>query len=320
MPRLLACLLLVLLTLAGGGVLAEDDPPSLTLIVPWEVGGGSDATARIIASLLTRELGRSVTVRNRTEGQGVAGHEAIAKAAPDGNTIGMVTTELNMMHWTGDTELNYRDVTPLALMNRDPAAIFVRGDSRIDDIRELRLAVIGKAGKLTASGTRRGGIWHLALAGFLRALNIPTEAIEWRGMAGSAPAFQALMDNEIDFVVASVPDSSALLNAGLVRALVVMDETPNPGYPDIPTLKEALGIDWQAAAWRGIAAPPGLPRERIERLSYALAAVYQSDEYIDFMAQRGFGRAWAGPGAFDDFLADNNAALGEALRSLGLAN
>ncbi len=302
----------------GAPAYAQLDGEPVTMIVPWDVGGGSDATARIIASLLSRELNRPVLVRNRPAGLGVAGHEAIASAPPDGDTLGMVTTELGMMHWTGDTTVTFADIQPLALMNRDAAAIFVRGASRIDDIRELRLAIIGKAGRLTASGTRRGGIWHLALAGFLRAINVPTDAVSWEESVGSAAALQALLDNEVDMVVASVPEASALLNAGLVRALAVMDDQPNPGYPDIPTLREALGIDWQAAAWRGIAAPPGLEQNDVERLAAALRAVYESDEYIDFMAQRGFGRAWAGPEDFEAFMLENNRALGAALSSLGL--
>ena len=75
----------------------------VTLIVPWAAGGGTDATARIIASLLEKELGQPVTVVNRTGGSGVVGHAAIASAAPDGYTIGMITVEIGMMHWQGLT-------------------------------------------------------------------------------------------------------------------------------------------------------------------------------------------------------------------------
>lgn len=73
----------------------------VTLIVPWGAGGGTDATARIIASLLEKELGQPMTVVNRTGGNGVVGHAAIAAAPPDGYTIGMATVEIGMMHWQG---------------------------------------------------------------------------------------------------------------------------------------------------------------------------------------------------------------------------
>src|SRR5437763_277928 len=78
----------------------------VTLIVPWGAGGGTDQTARIIGSLLERDLGQPVNVVNRIGGSGVVGHSAIAAAAPDGYTIGLITVEIGMMHWQGLTELS----------------------------------------------------------------------------------------------------------------------------------------------------------------------------------------------------------------------
>ncbi|HYF07787.1 MAG TPA: tripartite tricarboxylate transporter substrate-binding protein, partial [Acetobacteraceae bacterium] len=80
----------------------------IQVIVPWGAGGGTDATARIVASVLEREIGQPVNVVNRTGGSGVVGHAAIAQAAPDGYTIGMLTVEIAMMHWQGLTELTPR--------------------------------------------------------------------------------------------------------------------------------------------------------------------------------------------------------------------
>ena len=101
----------------------------ITLIVPWGAGGGTDATARIIGSLLEKELGQPVTVVNRTGGNGVVGHAAIASAPPDGYTIGLATVEIGMMHWQGLTELTGASYTPIGLVNADPAGIQVRADA-----------------------------------------------------------------------------------------------------------------------------------------------------------------------------------------------
>src|ERR671912_2754350 len=107
-------------------VLAQAYPTRpITLIVPWGAGGGTDATARIIATLLEKELGQPVNVVNRTGGNGVVGHAAIASAAPDGYTIGLATVEIGMLHWQGLTELTGASYTPLALVNADPAGIQV---------------------------------------------------------------------------------------------------------------------------------------------------------------------------------------------------
>src|ERR1044072_1819558 len=101
----------------------------VTVIVPWGAGGGTDATARIVAALLEEALGQAVNVVTRPGRSGVVGHTAIATAQPDGYTIGMLTVEISMMHWQGLTELAPRSYTPLALMNEDPPGIQVSSGS-----------------------------------------------------------------------------------------------------------------------------------------------------------------------------------------------
>src|SRR6266700_5729702 len=105
----------------------------VTLIVLWGAGGATDGTARIIGSLLEKELGQPVNVVNRTGGSGVVGHAAIAQAAPDGYTMGLVTVEIGMMHWQGLTELTGTSYTPIGLVNADPAGLQVRADAPYKD-------------------------------------------------------------------------------------------------------------------------------------------------------------------------------------------
>src|SRR3989440_5884786 len=98
-----------LLTLVCNAAQAAWPERPITLIVPWGAGGGTDATARIIGSLLEKELGQPVNVVNRTGGSGVVGHQAIASSPADGYTIGMITVEIGMMHWVGLTNLSAND-------------------------------------------------------------------------------------------------------------------------------------------------------------------------------------------------------------------
>src|SRR5882724_12104676 len=106
MRRILAMLLVAVATTAATTAQAQYPDRPVTLIVPWGAGGGTDATARIIAALMEKELGQPVNVVNRTGGSGVVGHQAIASAPPDGYTIGMITVEIGMMHWVGLTTLS----------------------------------------------------------------------------------------------------------------------------------------------------------------------------------------------------------------------
>src|SRR3954462_8716444 len=115
MRALLAGLLLV-----EAAAQAQYPQRPVQLIVPWGAGGGTDATARIIATLLEKELKQPFNVVNRTGGSGGVGHDAIAKATPDGYTTGLITVEITMMHHVGLTPLTYKDYTPIGLVNADP--------------------------------------------------------------------------------------------------------------------------------------------------------------------------------------------------------
>src|SRR3954470_3882715 len=167
------------LALAATLVHAQYPQRPVQLIVPWGAGGGTDATARIIATLLEKDLKQPFNVVNRTGGSGVVGHDAIAKATPDGYTIGLITVEITMMHHVGLTPLTYKDYTPIGLVNADPSAINVRADSPYKSVKDLIAAIKANPGKMKASGTGQGGIWHLAIAGLLKEQGIDPNALPW---------------------------------------------------------------------------------------------------------------------------------------------
>jgi tripartite-type tricarboxylate transporter receptor subunit TctC len=98
-----------------------------------------------------------------------------------------------------------------------------------------------------------------------------------------------------------------------------MDAKPPALYPNVPTVKQQLGSNWQIAAWRVIAAPKGIPADAQKTLTTALKHVYDSKEYKDFMASRGFGVIWADPAGTTKFMAESDANLGAALKAVGLA-
>jgi tripartite-type tricarboxylate transporter receptor subunit TctC len=306
-------------TLAAAGTAQAAWPERpITLIVPWGAGGGTDATARIIGSLLEKELKQPVNVVNRTGGSGVVGHQAIASAAPDGYTIGMATVEIGMMHWQGLTALKGSSYTPIALVNADPAGLQVRADSPYKSAKDLVDAIKANPGKLKSSGTGQGGIWHLAIAGMLRSLAVDPTASPWVPSNGAAPGLQDLVAGGIEIVPCSLPEARSLIDAGKVRSLAVMDAKPAALYPNIPTLKAATGSDWTLAAWRGIVAPKGLPKDVSDRLLAALEKVHKSAEFNDFMKQRGFGVTWMPPVEFAAFMEKSSNDLGAVMKAVGI--
>jgi tripartite-type tricarboxylate transporter receptor subunit TctC len=291
----------------------------ITMIVPWGAGGGTDAVARIIAAELEKELKQPVNVVNRTGGSGVVGHQAIASAAPDGYTLGIITVEIGMMRHAGLTQLSGADYTPLALMNFDANAIFVREDSPIKSAKELLDAAKASPGKLKASGTGQGGIWHLAIAGMLQSLKVDPAASPWVPSNGAAPGLQDLVAGGIEIVPCSLPEARSLIDSGKVRSLAIMDAKPAALYPNVPTLKSATGSDWTLAAWRGIVAPKGLPKDIADKLLAALEKVHKSAEFNDFMKQRGFGVMWAPSAEFAAFMEKSDKDLGAVMKAVGIA-
>jgi len=292
----------------------------IQVICPWGAGGGTDATARIVGSILERELGQPVNVVNRTGGSGVVGHAAIAQAAPDGYTIGMLTVEIAMMHWQGLTELTPRSYTPLALMNEDPPGVQVNASSPHQTIQQLADAIkASRPGQLKASGTGQGGIWHLALVGWLQAMGLRGDHVRWVPSNGAAPAMQDLAANGVDLVTCSVPEARAIIEAGRARSLAIMAPARNPVFPNVPTLNETLGINYATGAWRGMAGPRGLPPEIAATLTAALDRVYKSREFSEFMAARGFGTVWGNAQELATFMDRSDEAMGVAMRAAGLA-
>jgi tripartite-type tricarboxylate transporter receptor subunit TctC len=292
----------------------------VTVICPWGAGGGTDATARIVASILERDLGQPFNVVNRTGGSGVVGHSAIATAPPDGYTIGMITVEITMMHHQGLTDLNPTSYTPLALMNEDPPGVQVNAASPYKTAKELSEAIKSKPpGTFKASGTGQGGIWHLALVGWLMAMGLKPDHVAWVPSNGAAPAMQDLAAGGIDIVTCSVPEARAMIEAGKARSLAVMAAERNPAFMDVPTLKEAVGVDYSVGAWRGIAGPKGMPKGIADQLTAALKKVWDSQVFKDFMNARGFGMKWGDAAAFAKFMADGDAKMRVAMKAAGLA-
>jgi tripartite-type tricarboxylate transporter receptor subunit TctC len=317
--RALVCAAALALFVTGCGRAGGYPSRPLTMIVPWAAGGGTDAIARVIASLMERELGKPVNVVNRTGGSGVVGHQTIAGALPDGYTVGIITVEIAMMRHQGLTDLTGASFTPLGLVNLDAPAIQVRADSPYRTLGELMEAIRTNPGKLKASGTAQGGIWHVALAGLLDEQKIPPSSVVWVPSNGSAPALLDLVAGGVDIVPGSLAEARSLIDAGKVRSLAVLDDKPSTLYPDVPTGKQAIGTSWSMGPWRGIGAPRNLPPEIEKRLQAAVKNAFDSAEYRDFMNGRGFGMRWEGPAEFAAFMAASDAQMGAVMRTVGLA-
>jgi tripartite-type tricarboxylate transporter receptor subunit TctC len=292
---------------------------AVTYIVPWGAGGGTDANSRMLASMLEQKWDVPFNVVNRTGGNGVTGHSAISRADPDGYTVGAVTVEINTMHWVGLTEMTMDDITPIALVDIVPSSVLVKNDSPFENLQQLLDHARENPGDLTGSGTSLGGIWHLALAGMLNAEGLAPDAIRWIPSQGAAPAMQELVAGGVDVATPALSEGKALIEAGELRALAYMHDTPMAALPDVPLTSEALDSNWTLAAYITMSGPKDLPEEIACAYEQAFAEIVQTEEWADFKASRGAEVVSMPAADLVEFMRASDAALGDTIKAVGLA-
>ena len=322
MTRLLTGAAALALTAVAGAAYAECDwkpERPVTYVVPWGAGGGTDANSRMLASLLEKEMGQPFNVVNRTGGNGVVGHSAIATAEPDGYTVGAATVEITTMHHAGLTDLNQTNVTPIALVDIVPSSVLVSADSPFNSLDELLAHAKDNPGELTASGTAQGGIWHLALAGMLNAEGMDPEAIRWVPSDGAASAMQELIAGGVDIATPALSEGKALVESGELKALAYMHDTPMAALPDVPTTADALGSGWTLAAFITISGPEGLDPEIACSYEKAALAAFDTQEWADFKASRGADVVKMGSADLAEMMASTSDNLGATMQAIGLA-
>ena len=319
MIKMIATGLVSALALSSAVSAQEFPERPIQMIVPWGAGGGTDAVARIIASVMQQELNTPVNVVNRTGGSGVVGHSAIATANPDGYTIGLATVEITMLHWQGLTDMTFEDFDILGIVNLDPAGVMVSAASDYDSADVLLEAIKTEpAGTFNASGTAQGGIWHVALAGWLLDEGVEPDRVTWIPSQGASSAITDMVAGGTDIVTSSLAEGLAMIEANRVRPLATMAREPSGVLPDVPTLESVTGSDFTMGAWRGVFAPKGLPDDVRDALSNAVETAYNSAEYQDFMNNRGLGMLWVPGDEAVAFVSESDASFGEVMQAAGL--
>ncbi len=292
---------------------------AVTYIIPWGAGGGTDANSRMLASMLEARWGVPFNAVNRTGGNGVTGHSAISRADPDGYTIGAVTVEINTMHWVGLTDMTSADITPLALVDIVPSSVLVAKDSPFETLDDLLAHARANPGDLTASGTSQGGIWHLALAGMLNAEGLEPDAIRWIPSQGAAPAMQELIAGGVDVITPALSEGKALVESGEVRALAYMHDAKMAALPDVPLTSELLDSGWTLAAFITASGPAGMDDNIACSYADAIADIVATPEWAEFKASRGSDVVSMPRDELTAFIKDSDAALGEVIKAVGLA-
>ncbi|MEA2876213.1 MAG: putative tricarboxylic transport rane protein [Hyphomicrobiales bacterium] len=272
--------LAVVVWFALSGAAAAQDYPTrpITLVVPYAAGGGNDVMARIVAEKMSRSLGQQIVIENKGGAGGSIATRQVAKAAPDGYTLGLGGTGTLAINPTLYPNVGYdprRDFAPVGLIATSALVVLVHPGIEAKSIAELIALGKREPGRLNYASAGSGSGIHLGSELLAQMAGIKLTHIPYKG---SSPALTDLLGGHVAIYLSSLPPAIALVREGKVRALAVTGPARSPIFPDLPTVAEAALPGYEAVLHYGIVAPAGTPQPIIDKLSVALkAALAESD-------------------------------------------
>lgn len=264
---------------------ADDFPNrSLEMIVAYSEGGATDVTARALARALEGELGQSVVIRNMAGAAGEIGFTQLAQAEPDGYTIGFINTPpVVSVPIERNPDFALDDFDLIMNLLDDPTAITVRADSDIESFEQLIEMAKEDPGALTMGGSGIGSHQHFLVEQLSRDYDVPLTYIPFNG---SGPSVAATMGGHITASADTIGNVARFVFAGDLRVLAQAATERSEHAPDAPTLQE-LGYDITLGSMRGVAAPKGVPEERLKALRDAVEKVANEPDFIADAKERG---------------------------------
>ena len=321
MKKLLALLTALVLICGMATVASAAEYPSkgISVICPWGAGGGTDACLRAFCEALSKQLGVTLTVDNRTGGGGIIGHQAIADADPDGYTMGMITFELSTYKHLGTSQITYEDYDPLCRVNTDAAAITVNAEwakaNGISDLASFIDYCKAHPGEVQMGGSSNASVWHIAGGYLMNAAGIELQMITYQ--EGAATAVQNAASGFIQGVTVSLVEAANFIESGHLVCLGVMDSQRNAKFPDVPTCQEQ-GYDITYFTQRGMAIPKGVADDVKAKLVAACEAAIADPDFVEFMNNNGQAISYLNAEDYTAFLAQSLTDVGEAMAVLGL--
>ncbi|GHC17373.1 tripartite tricarboxylate transporter substrate binding protein [Aidingimonas halophila] len=269
--------------LTAGVANADYPTKSITMVIPYSAGGGTDVLARNLQPALEESLGEDIIVSNKPGGGGILGFTEVANADPDGYTVTIPNNVIFATEGMGNATYTYSDFDYLGNVLNDDYVVAVSDESEWDSWEELADEMRNNPGEVTFGFSGAGGSTHVAS-------EILADTAEYEAKQvphdGSSDAVAAALGGHIDVLLLNLADLSSGLKSGDLRLLATLGSETLEDYPDVPTMQE-LGHDISLSNWRGVAAPAGVDDEVKEAWSAALEKATNDPKVREAIAAQG---------------------------------
>jgi tripartite-type tricarboxylate transporter receptor subunit TctC len=289
----------------------------IKLICPFPAGGGTDVMARIVAQQLTTRLGQNVYVENRSGANGGAGSLEVARAEPDGYTLGAISDSPNTVNPSLYANLQYvplRDFVAVARVNHFPSYLVAHPSVPFKNVAELIAYAKANPGKLNYSSGGVGNFSHLGLAMLSFQAGINLVHVPYRGIG---PATTAVLAGEVQLTYNNVATALPHVQAGKLNGLAVGTSTRLPALPNVPTVAETLP-GFNVTPWVGIFAPAKTPKEITERISREVEALLKDPAVVKNFADQQIRAAYLDTPAFTAEIKKETEAWEKVIKTLGI--
>ena len=309
-----------LAVVASSAAMAQSAPAStypvrpIRLLTPTAAGSGSDVVARIISGKLTEVLGKQIVVDNRAGVAGLLAAEIVAKAAPDGYTLGMVTLTQLMATVLYQRFLIDKEFLPVSRVGSTPFVIVASPQLPVKTIPELIAYAKARPGQVLYASGGQGSTPHLCMEMFKSMAGVELLHVPYKS---SILAATDLGSGQVHILCSAVPTLHATLQSGKARALGVTSREPSRLAPGVSTVAAAVpGYDMDG--WYGIIAPRGTPKEIIAKLNSAFTQVLKLPEVQERLLGVGAEALSSTPASFGDFLLGETQRWSKVMREAGI--
>ena len=304
--------------LATGIARAVDDWPNRTVryVVPFPAGGPTDTLSRIVCAELTNLTGQTFVIENKSGNGGVLGADIVAKATPDGYTIGLYTIAAHAIAPTLFVKMPFdagRDVTGIAILWEVPNFLMTRLDFPANTVPEIIALAKANPGKYSFASSGAGTSPQITGELFKQMAGINILHVPYRG---SAPAHQDILAGQVDMMFDNIPGPLGLMRGGKGKGFAVTSAKRYPAVPDTPAMAEFLP-GFEITSWGGFCGPAGMPKEMVEKANGLLKKALDSPKVTEAFEKAGATRRWLNVAETAQYREDNEKRLAPVIKASG---